>query len=383
MTPFLRKLTGFAALFVVLLVAQIVLLRTCGPAYERWRLIPRGAFVPQHALWPDAYAEPAMWFARPDITNGPQAFLPPDMPFAPSVAPADRAYVFFVPSSSYFSRAGWNAPLDHADSQARARNQLRTMASVFSAIGRVWAPRYRQAAYGAFLSTTPAARAALMLAEGDVALALDRFIATLPPDVPIVLAGHQQGALILMRLFRDRIAHTPLARRIVALYLPGWPVSPVHDLPRLGMGACAGPDSTGCVMSWMSYRTPADPAMALDGAAWFPALDGWVGRRDRPVCTNPLNGGSAVAADPATNIGSLTIGDETGPPRLVHPSVGATCDPVSGVLDISPPPHLGDLILPGNNYAAYDYALFWRNLRGDVARRLAAWNHLNRGAAKR
>ena len=34
----------------------------------------------------------------------------------------------------------------------------------------------------------------------------------------------------------------------------------------------------------------------------------------------------------------------------------------------------GSFVLPGNNYHAYDYALFWGAVRRDAERRLAAWH---------
>ena len=40
---------------------------------------------------------------------------------------------------------------------------------------------------------------------------------------------------------------------------------------------------------------------------------------------------------------------------------------------ITHPPHLGDDVPPGNNYSMYDFALFWRKLRADVARRETTW----------
>ena len=107
-------------------------------------------------------------------------------------------------------------------------------------------------------------------------------------------------------------------------------------------------------------------------ASHYPALDGHHAD-DAPLCTNPLTAGSAPGASGNANRGSLAIGDENRGPALVVPSVGARCDAASGVLLMSNPPHLGDQVLPGNNYTMYDFALFWRNLRADIAGREAAW----------
>jgi hypothetical protein len=34
---------------------------------------------------------------------------------------------------------------------------------------------------------------------------------------------------------------------------------------------------------------------------------------------------------------------------------------------------MGGYLLPGNNYHVFDYPLFWRNVRADAIRRLAAF----------
>ena len=79
----------------------------------------------------------------------------------------------------------------------------------------MWAPRYRQATFGAFLTSAADAERALALAYGDVSAAFDSFLAQVGPSRPIILAGHSQGALHLTRLLRERVARDPrLARRI-------------------------------------------------------------------------------------------------------------------------------------------------------------------------
>ena len=75
----------------------------------------------------------------------------------------------------------------------------------------------------------------------DVAAAFDRFLAE-AGDRPIILAGHSQGALHLERLLREKVAGKPIAKRIVAAYVVGWPISTTADLPALGLPACASPD---------------------------------------------------------------------------------------------------------------------------------------------
>ena len=141
------------------------------------------------------------------------------------------AAVFFIHPTCYIGKDHWNAPLDDKESQDRARLFLRGLASPFADAGEIWAPRYRQAAIGAFLTTKPEGQQALNAAYEDVLLAFDEFVAKVQKDRPIILAGHSQGALHLTHLLKDRVAGKPIAKRIVAAYVVGWPVSIDTDLP--------------------------------------------------------------------------------------------------------------------------------------------------------
>lgn len=366
--PVTRILAGFGLLMVALTLIAIVGLRWSWPVLETWRMAPRVAYAALPTLPADTWDQRAMWIARPDLADDPSRYLPPGV----GHERRGQAYVFFLHPTTFMGRNHWNAPIDHADSRMRADLAVRSMASVFNDEAGIYAPRYRQAAQGTFLIDRPASQQALALAEGDARAAFTTFLRTIPPGAPIVLAGHSQGALIMLRLLRDLVRGTPVASRIVAVYLAGWRVSPHHDLPMTGMMACSRADQANCVMAWVTFGDPADPRQVLDAASHYSALDG-SHSEDPPLCTNPLTAGHDPIAPDSANLGSLVTGDELRRPALVRPSVGARCADDSGLLLVSNPPHLGDEVMPGNNYSMYDFALFWRNLRVDVARRETAW----------
>lgn len=362
-----RVVAAFAALFVVLAASEAALLHWGWARFEPFLMAPRVPFAALPPLPRGAYDAPGMWFSRPGLSDDPAHYLPPGV----AHSRPGPAYAFVVHPTTDLARNHWNAPLDHADSRMRAGIALESMASVFGQ-AVVYAPRYRQAARGTFLIESRAAPRALALAEGDVRVAFARFLAEIPPHAPIVLAGHSQGAAIVLRLLRDAARDPHVAPRIVAAYLAGWPVSAAHDLPLAGLGPCTRPDQTRCAMAWTSFAEPADPRELRLMAEHYPALDGTIDRAP-PVCTNPLTGGAAAAAPGAANPGSLLAAEEFSDPELVRGKVGARCDRASGLLMISDPPRLGDEILSGRNYSTYDFPLFWAALRADAARRTAAW----------
>lgn len=350
----------------MLVLTTVVVMRWAWPTIEAARMEPRVAFEALPALRPGTYDNAAMWVSRPDLITSPARFRPAGL--APDVP--GTAQVFFLHPTTFLGRNHWNAPLDHPESRTRTDLLLRSMASAFNAEAGIWAPRYRQAALGSFMSDQPQAKEALALAEGDARQAFATFLHRIPPDAPIMLVGHGQGALITLHLLRDMVRGTAVAPRVMAVYLTGWPVSAVHDLPQTGMAACTHGDQADCVMAWMTFADPADARQVNAMASHYPLLDGTYPDA-APVCTNPLTGGLGTRAPVNANRGSLTSGDEARVPVLIMPSVGARC--LNGLLMVDDPPTLGDEVLPGNNYTLYDLALFWRNVRADVAGRDAAW----------
>lgn len=363
-----RKFLYVVAVLIVLAIAGLFAYRLFGPQIMRAALVPTAAFEPAPARTMSAYAARDAWLARPDIPGNPAQWLPPGVE-----APAARgdAAIFYVHPTSYLERARWNAPLDNAEANDRAALFLRGQASAFNAAGEIWAPRYRQATFGAFLTSQEEAQKALDLAYGDVLAAFDEFLAEIPADRPIILAGHSQGGLHLTRLLKDRVAGKPLARRIVAAYAVGWPISIPADLPALGLPQCERPDQASCILSWQSFGEPADPALVVEA---FDATQGYTGapRRGTPlVCTNPLLGAPGDAPASA-NLGTLVPSSDLTTAEMVATAVGARCDG-RGFLLIGDPPEMGPYVLPGNNYHVYDYSLFWSNIRADALRRLQAF----------
>lgn len=357
-----------AGLIVVFFLGRVALDLWSGDL-ARMALVPGRSFESRPALPVSAWNDPQRWFSRPGLANDPARFRPEGLE---TDSPPLDAAVFFVHPTSYFDRGHWNAAIGEASAEVLTQQMIRGMASAFNASENLWVPRYRQATFGTFLAERPDRVAALDLAYADVRAAFAAFLSAIPPGQPIVLAGHSQGALHLKRLLRDEVAGKPLARRIAAAYVIGWPVSLTHDLPLMGLPACARADQPGCVISWQSYAEPADPKLSLEAYARLPALDGKLPGGSPFLCTNPLTGAPGGAAAAAANRGTLLPDATMTTGRLLPGLVPARCGE-NGFLLIGPPPAMGPYVMPGNNFHVYDIPLFWANLRTDVAARLAAW----------
>jgi Protein of unknown function (DUF3089) len=357
-----RKFLYIVAALIVLVIAGGFVIRIYESELTELAFVPTAKFEEQAAFEQSKYAGNDMWFARPGKTGNPAIWLPTGA--AAAEVPGSAA-IFFVHPTSYIGKDYWNAPLDDKESQDRARLFLRGLASPFADAGEIWAPRYRQAAIGSFLTTKPEGQQALDAAYQDVLLAFDEFVAEVQKDRPIILAGHSQGALHLTHLLKDRVAGKPIAKRIAAAYVVGWPISVSTDLPEMGLPACTGPDQSGCIMAWQSFAEPAeyDRIVTVYGATT--GFNGAPRKDTAMLCTNPLNGGGAVEAGMEANLGTLTPDAKLENGELIVGAVPAKCD-ASGFLLIGDPPELGPYVLPGNNYHVYDFPLFWANVRADA-----------------
>jgi len=354
-------LLAVGAAFLIFQYGQHVLIK---------QAIPRGHFQAPPARGAPDYTAETSWIARPGLSI-------PDNPgeWKPNGAPVPEKFetpaaLFFIHPTTYLQRDRWNAPLAGVrDSDFRARLFVQSQASAFNDIAAVWAPRYRQAAYGAFLLRSEDAQKALNLAYSDVLAAFDEFLKS-NASSPIILAGHSQGSLHLLRLLQDR--RSQLSGRLVAAYVVGWPVSVAADLPATGLSACQTGEQTNCVNSWQSFGQPANPDLIMDAWQGSRGSNGLERKRKDMLCVNPITGTKDGAAGPQANVGTLVPSSDLTNAFLDPGKVGARCDHGLLLLD-GEIPQLGPYVLPGNNYHVYDYALFWANIGRDAARRLAAW----------
>jgi pimeloyl-ACP methyl ester carboxylesterase len=334
----------------------------------RVAFVPGGPFkLPPPNTEPD-YSKPGAWMSQPGIVHDPSRWTPKG--FAPGAQP--KVAVFYIHPTTYLGRDRWNAPIDDTESNERQRLFTMSQAGAFNNVGLVWAPRYRQAVMGSFLQTREVnedAEKAIAFAYTDVERAFDAFLAAIPKSQPILLIGHSQGALHLMHLMTRRVAGTPVAKRIVAAYIVGWPISIAHDLPALGLPACEAPGEANCILSWQSFAEPADPHQILELYDRSAGFDGKPRRGSPMLCVNPLTGAPNSAALPSANRGSLIPTQDLSSGTIERGKIGARCVG-QGWLSIGLPPEgYGAYVLPGNNYHVFDYGMFWANIRADAEAR--------------
>jgi hypothetical protein len=336
-------------------------------------------FAPLHGFDPGLappapdYSTDAAWVALPE-RPGLAALVPPDSAAA-DAGPAAAVDVFFVAPTTYLDRAGWNARFDEAGgTETRLQNGVvRFQMSAFNGCCRIFAPRYRQATLYSFMGRGPSENAAIDFAYQDVLRAFDQFIAARNQGRPFILAGHSQGSLHGMRLLQERIAGTPLARRLVAAYLVGYAI-PLDLKLAGGIGACRTPTDTGCYLTWNSVSPTANRAI------WQQTSPIWLDQTYQPIagrpltCVNPLSGKLDDSAPAADNLGALGYTPNGAPLGVpLKQLTGAAC--TDGVLVVTPPgdvPGFSQGVF-GGIYHLYDYNLFYMNVRQSLEVRTGAY----------
>jgi len=338
----------------VALCALLLLAPGCA-SFSRWASTPATGFGEQAPPGPPDYAQPASWARLPgDATASVDA----------RGKQAPRADVFFLHPTTYFWRAGWNAPVDGFVTRLVTSVTLAGQASAFATAGRIFAPRFRQMTLSGF-DRPDVREPALDLAYSDVRRAFEYYVAHYDRGRPLLLAGHSQGSRHLLRLLDDFFVTGPLRARLVAAYPVG---ARVYEGPfergEAPIPVCENARQTGCLVSWRSFAPGAEPAR--DTHPGEPA-DG------ETVCVNPLSWRQDDRPMPAeANLGTIPIPIFGGRPDPQPGLVGARCG--QGVLWIDPPKGCRYAIAHADeNYHAYDYELFYENVRRNAVERVDAY----------
>ena len=313
---------------------------------------------------------PAPDYARPDAW----ALLPahPEAPAA-SDAPAD---IFFISPTTFDGGHDWNGPIDdeHAD-RVFKRAMAPNYAGPFVQVGRVFAPRYRQASLYSLMSLQEDARAARAFAYGDVERAFRTYLARYNHGRPIVIVAVEQGGVLAERLLAETVAvDSSVRQRLAVAYLIE--TAAPADYPPIP--PCRRRGEPGCLAAWLSVpegqMQRAD--ILLDRAQVWGGGGELVNLASRPaLCFNPILG--SVTDEPAPARLNLGAANATGlewgaRPGFLARQVSARCQ--NGVLYVSRPKSAS--LAPQGDWAdrrrVPGYNLFYADLEADAEARVAA-----------
>lgn len=360
---FKRWIFAGAVLFAGLLVAAAFVWR-----YDILSnaLDPKVPFLTYEPPPPPHYAQASSWALRP---KDPASPLAGDLP----------ADVFFVHPTTFDGGQDWNGAIDQPKAQ-RFLNRvvLPNYAGPFYRVGRVFAPRYRQASLYTYLTLRDDAREARRFAYGDVREAFRLYLARYNQGRPFILVGVEQGGAMSARLLREEIAADPaIKRRLVSAYLietvvPAEEYGLVSPLP-----ACERREQSGCVAAWASVpegdfqriQELTHRSLIWDSGDQLIDLNG-----RRALCFNPLLGGVSQERAPARlNQGAANAtGLEWGArPAFLQRQVWARCQ--DGLLHTGRPKStsLRDAGSWADRRKVDSFNLFYADIEADAQGRVA------------
>jgi hypothetical protein len=137
--------------------------------------------------------------------------------------------IFFVYPTSYTNKmkdGKWNADIDDIEiNNETDENSIKYQASLFNQVGRIYAPRYRQAHISVYFTPNKdTALKALDVAYQDVKSAFDFYIHNYNQGRPFIIASHSQGSTHAIRLIKECIEGTSLEKQMIVAYLAGMPL---------------------------------------------------------------------------------------------------------------------------------------------------------------
>ena len=297
------------------------------------------------------------------------------------VAPADRPVdVFFIHPTTFDGGRDWNGGIDQPKAMRfLSRVVLPNYAGPFERVGRVYAPRYRQASLYTYLTLRDDAREARRFAYGDVLQAFRTYLVRYGHDRPFIIVGVEQGGSLGARLLREEIAAKPeLKRRLVAAYLIETATLADEYGPTSPLPACERKGQTGCVAAWISapegdfqrVQELIGRSLVWDNSDQLVNLEGRT-----PLCFNPLLGGTSLERAPARlNLGAANATglDWGARPPFLQRQVSARCE--NGVLRTSRPKSSGlrDSGSWADRRKVDAFNLFYADLEADALQRRGA-----------
>lgn len=327
------------------------LLVACRPSYlsqvDAYRL-------PTDSTNVERYARLFNWAAHP-AKNDPSDSIPAPLRQQARDTLVD---VFFVHPTTFtdpqYQGVVWNAALSDAAINAKTDyTSILYQASVFNAVARVFAPRYRQAhIYSFYTSDTAAAQAALDTAYADVREAFLYYLQYQNQGRPFIIAAHSQGMLHAARLLKELVQGQPLQQQLVCAYLLGLPLPQDYFAT---IAPCSDSAATGCFVAWRTFRTGYQPAYVKNEQA-------------RAVVVNPLSWVlDTLPVGRSRHQGAVLFNFNKILPRTNAAQVHG------GVLWISKPRFAFSFLSSRKNYHAGDINLFYMNIRNNLRLRVQEW----------
>ena len=256
--------------------------------------------------------------------------------------------------------------MDWSDERTNDRAQwfVPQMAEVFSPVGRIFAPFYRQTEYRKAIKAISGDTWQMEIFQRgieDLRNAFRNYLENYNQGRPFILFGHSQGSMALLELMRHELKDPDIRSRLVAAYLIGYPKMPKSfpDAPHLQLAK--GSFDTGVIINWNSVA-PRGKEKRFTGGNYY--------------CINPLNWRTDDLPAPENLSKGAVFFDKNGKTTgtFVH-FCSTQIDPERGALVVTPPKNgvIHPALKSKGNFHTYDIFFFYRDLTENAKLRVKAF----------
>ena len=320
------------------------------------------------------YSAADSWLALPDLEQD-------------SFEHETEGDVFVVVPSVYRGGEHWVLPSDDLRRKLKLQKIVRpNYVAPYRSAGRVFAPYYRQASLYTFMTTREDARKAQDFAYQDVRRAFSFFLKHSPPERPLILVGHNQGASHVQRLLADFFPDrsqadnfkTDLKGRLAAAYVIDYPLPlNLFDTTLKGHRPCEADNDVNCIAAFGAFM-PNDDVIANRFVSRLLVHDGtdYTPVAGRPLlCINPLLWNRSEDYAPRRlHLGGVAAEglDPNMQPAPLTKQVGSQCQ--DGILYVDRPKStaLRRPIKVGGKFRTLPSNLFYEDLRVNAEKRVTA-----------
>ena len=197
------------------------------------------------------YQDLFYWAAHPDKSDMSDSV---PLPLKNVVKEDFGVDVFFIHPTTYTQKefVEWNASLSNIDLNDKTdESTILYQASAFNLVGRIFAPRYRQAHINAFYINEKEAKNYFDTAYADIKNAFEYYLNFENKGRPIIIASHSQGTKHAGRLLKEFFEHQPLQEKLICAYIIGMPIP---DNYFSSIPVCEDSLQTGCFVGWRTYK---------------------------------------------------------------------------------------------------------------------------------
>ena len=308
------------------------------------------AVVDESAYTPIDYSDKANWMRQPEITKD-----------------VDAIYIY--PTEYADDSEGAPAFADINDKSLRElwQETYLMQGTAYEESTNVFVPFYRQGNLAVLATLNREEMDSVLgsIPKKDVFAALDYYFENLNGGRPFILTSHSQGSVMQSFVLAEYMkAHPEYLKRMIAAYLIGYSITGDYLKANPHLKFAEKADDTGVIISW-NTEGPANEdkenLVVLPGA----------------ISINPLNWKrDETYASAEENLGGYIYNEKTGKLEIVPNAADAqlnlkrgvvvtktkALEPVSGVPAFGPA-----------SYHNGDYALYYNNIKENVAKRIAAY----------